>query len=310
MSTAEQTETASHEELLRGLTPSEREGLLMAYPDDEHDDEAKPAEAATNKLEVEDDKPEDTKTDKPGADADAPAAVDAAAAPAAPAAEAAPAVADEPVAAPSAPLFVAAAPADADVKLAEIASQKAELRKQHDDGDITTDEMLGKLDVLGKEERAIERAVDRANIAASMEEQRQKNQWDNDCNAFIKANPVYNTDQELFTHLNETVKAFAAMPRNATLSGPALLEKAHNALMAERGTPVQAAAAAAPAPAKAAVKIPAQVVPPSLHSMPAAEQAAAGTDRFAHLAKLNGFELEKALSKMNAEERDAFMAAE
>lgn len=310
MSTAEEIQTATHDELLAGMTASEREALAAPYPADDDDDADQPA---TNKIEVNDDDKGATNPAGDGAGND-PAADAAAAAAAAveqagkePGQPAAAAVATEPSPAPSAPLFVAEAPADADIKLADISAQKKDLHKQHDEGDITTDEMLAKLDVLGKEEREIERAVDRAQIAASMETQRQKNQWDTDCNTFLVAKPEYK-DPELMAHLNETVIAFAKMPRNAGISGPALLEKAHNAVMNERGTPVTAAPAAAPAAKQ--VKAPPQTVPPSLHTMPAAQQADAGSDRFAGLNKLNGFELEKALGKMSAEERDAFMAAE
>ena len=66
----------------------------------------------------------------------------------------------------SAPILVAPPPEDATAKLAEIDSKKDALLTQFDDGDITAREYQKQLDALAKEERSIERAQDRAELAA------------------------------------------------------------------------------------------------------------------------------------------------
>lgn len=258
------------------------------------------------------------KTTPAGADAGTAAAIDDAAAAAAPAVadHAQPAAATEPSATPGAPLYVATAPADAEAKLAEIGTKKADLRKQYDDGDVTFEDYEAQKDTLVKQEREIERQVDKAEIAVEMEEQRRKNQWANDCETFMttpehKALYDGEANKEAFGHLNETIIAFAKMPMYGKLSGPQLLDKAHRHIMAERGTPVAApAAAAAPAVAKPAVPKPA--LPPNIASLPSASSNDPGEGRFAGLDRLattNTEAYEAALAKLSPAEQDAYLAA-
>lgn len=216
----------------------------------------------------------------------------------------------ESVATPSqAPILIAQAPADAEAKLADLKSKKDEVITQFDDGDITAKEMQQQLDGLAKEEREIERALDKAQIATDMEQQRQKNQWDADCNSFLDKNKSaydVDTNKDAFDHLNETVIAFAKMPRNVGLSGPELLERAHRAVMAERGTPV----AEAKPGAKARAAKP--ELPPDLGRMPSASSNDPGEGKWASLDRLQGENpaaYEAALAKMPETERDAYLAA-
>lgn len=317
MSTAQAEHAATpHDAILAGLTDEERAAL--AAPDE--DDDAAAAAAAADPAA---DAAAAIKPAEGAADADASAegnggqtaaegdtaAADGGAA-AQPAAEAG--ASAEPSAAPQpgAPVFVAYAPEDAEAKLAAIGTAKSELDKKFDDGDITNAEYRRDLDALNKQERDIELDLREAKLAEKMENQRQKNEWDRECSGFLAAHPEYQgeANKEVFQKLNETVMVVARM--NPQLSGPAILEKAHKFVQLEGNVPT---AAPAPAPAKAAAApakpaVPKQVAQPSLHAVPAAQQAEAGEGRFASLRGLNGFQLEAALQKMSQADRDAFMA--
>lgn len=303
--------------ILAGLTEEERAAL--AEPDDEdttatQGDLEDAAKAAGTTTEGNDDDEDDK-----GAPAGAAAAAgdDGAAAANADDGKGA-AAADEQGAAPStaaqqAPILVAQAPADADAKLADIATKKEELDTKFDDGDITNAEYRKELDALNKQEREIELAQSKAQIAADMERQRLQNQWNADCNSFIaKHKDTYDgeANAEAFAHLNETVVAYAKMARNAGLSGPELLEKAHKAVMVERGMPVADTPKPGTKPAKAAAPKPS--LPPDMSRIPAATGNDPGEGRWASLDKLadsNPAAFEAALAKMPEAERDEYLKA-
>jgi hypothetical protein len=96
------------------------------------------------------------------------------------------------------PVFVAEAPEGAETRLKEIGDKKAELRKQYDDGDITFDEYDSAKDSLSTEERQLERRIDQANIAASMQQQQAKNEWESTVGSFLDANDVYKNNPVLY----------------------------------------------------------------------------------------------------------------
>lgn len=311
-----------------GLTADERAALQDMHdnPDDTTatQGDLEPETAAAAELEAETTaakgKPDEPapKTEN-GADDGAAAAADTAAAAAEPAADAKPAAAAaaEPEAAPSAapqpaPILVAQAPADAEAKLAEIASKRAELRKQYDDGEITFDQYDSQKDVLAKDERAIERAIDKAQIANDLTEQQRRNEWDSQCSTFLAAHAEYDGGKgERFDHLNETLKAIAVMPRNQGLTGPQLLEKAHKLVLAELNeAPAPAAAPAAAAKPAAKPAAPAPNLPPNLAHIPAASGTETGESRYAALDRLqsaNYAAYEEALAKMTPAEQDAYL---
>jgi len=307
-----------------GLTAEERASLqaMMDEPEDttatQGDLETETAAAAELETETTAKGKTDEQTDD-GADDGAAAAADDAAATAEPADAGKPGAAagDEPEAAPSvvpqpAPILVAQAPADAEAKLAEIATKRAELRKQYDDGDITFDQYDSQKDALAKDEREIERAIDKAHIAADMAEQQRRNEWDAQCAAFLSQHDEYEGGKgERFEHLNETLKAIAVMPRNQGLTGPQLLEKAHKLVLADIGdAPAAAAPATAAKPAAKAAPAPAPKLPPNLAHIPAAQGTETGEGRFANLDRLqatNYEAYEAALAKMTPAEQDAYL---
>ncbi|MDF3073456.1 MAG: BcepIL02 [Alphaproteobacteria bacterium] len=306
------------DEVLAGLTPEERAAL--AEPDDENpnatqgelEDAAKAAAASTSKDDDEDDDqqpaaPEggqDSGAD-PAADVDAAAA--AAADPAAPADAQQPVAADEPRPAPSAPVLVVEAPADAEAKLAAIGTQKADLRKHYDDGDLTFDEYEAQKDELVKQERTIERQVERAQLATEMELQRRQNEWVAYANNFAEKNG-YTANPRLYRALDMEVRDVAKAEPN--LTDAQVLSKAH-ANLVEAGiakTPAKKDPAPAPAAKKGAPK---PDLPPDISRLPAAAANNPGEGRFASLDRLmdtNPGAYEAALAKLSDADREAYLA--
>jgi hypothetical protein len=218
------------------------------------------------------------------------------------------AAAEQPALAPkqTAPILVAEPPADAEEKLADIASKKEALLTQFDDGDITAKEYQQQVDALGKQEREIEFAKHEYEMAQKMELQRQKNDWDEQCATFLDGHKEY-SDPNRFELLNDTIKAIAAMPRNRDLTGPQILDKAHRMVLADLGETL-------PAPAQpAGKKAPAAKpnLPPNLAKVPAADTTDTAGNPFAALDRLQATDpeaYEEALFKLPEAERNRYLA--
>lgn len=145
-----------------------------------------------------------------------------------------------------APVFVAEAPKDSDKHLTEIKTQKSTLADQFDEGDITAKEYQHKLDDLNRQEREIEREIDRARIASDMEEQRKSNSWNDAQSDFLSEHPEYNdaTRGQMFNAVFRTVsqrEEFHDLPVTRANSLK-LLRAAHEAYVVATG--------GKPAPAK------------------------------------------------------------
>lgn len=156
--------------------------------------------------------------------------------------------------------------------------------------------------------------VEKAQTAAQMAAQQQQNQWNADCNAFIALHREHydgEANAGNFADLDAAVKAIAVMPSNAGKTGPQILELAHRAVMASRGTPVSTATAA-PAKPEAKPVIPKPTLPPDLGKMPAAAVADTGEGKWASLERLqdtNPLAYEAALAKLSPAEQDAYLAS-
>lgn len=214
-----------------------------------------------------------------------------------------------PAAAP-APVLVAEAPADADAKLGDIAKQKDELVTKFDDGDITSKEYQSQLDALNKQERDIERQVDKAQIAAEMQEQQRKNEWIAEANRFAEENG-YSTSPRLYKMLDMEVRDVATSEEGKTMTGTQILAKAHANLVAD-GIAKAKPAPAATAPTATAAPVPKPALPPNLAKIPAAAATEAGEGRFVALDRLqtsNPLAYEEAIAKLSPAELDAYMRA-
>lgn len=312
------------EEQLEGLTDEERDALTLDDEEEQNGDDTGAADAGADAQDGEAGADAGADVDD-GADAgEDDAAATAAAADAAAQAAAAAATADaaaqpkDPAppaaaAAPSAPLLIVQAPADADAKLAEIAGRKEDLAQKFDDGDITAKEFQKQLDAANKEELNITLQVREANLTQQMEDQRVQNQWVADCNAFVAAHPEY-ADKEgrAFQVLNETIMAIARMPSNASLSNEKALAKAHRMVLVELGEDAPAAAAAPAAKPAPQQKIPRPAAPPNIANLPAAAIPDTSGGEFKHLERLqstNPDGYEEALLKLSPAQRDRWLRA-
>ncbi|AAQ54985.1 hypothetical protein Bcep22_gp52 [Burkholderia phage Bcep22] len=217
------------------------------------------------------------------------------------------------------PLLVAEAPADADAKLKEIGEKKSTLIEQFDNGDITAKEYQSQLDDLNKAERAIERAVDKAQTASEMRQQQEMNAWLGQVNDFTsKAHPEYSTSRVRWTALDTFVKEIAAKPENANIDGAEILRQAHEMVVADLGEATPKADTGkkddgskdgkTAKPLKGAKIEP----PPTLGKVPASDNADIDSGRWTALDRLQETDPEaheEKLMKMSAADRDAYLAS-
>lgn len=204
-----------------------------------------------------------------------------------------------------APILVAEAPADAETKLTDIAAQKDALITQFDDGEITAKEYQQKLDALAKQEREVELAIHKAQLAAEMEQQRLKNEWTTTVTNFIDSNPIYKDNSRLYRALDQEVRDVANSETGKTMTGAQILAQAHKNL-------AEAFGFAQPA-TKTPAKAPKAELPPSLHGVPAADANDVQGGKYAALDRLattNPLGYEEALMKLSDSERDAYLASQ
>ncbi|HEX5362345.1 MAG TPA: hypothetical protein VFW49_14860 [Fluviicoccus sp.] len=218
----------------------------------------------------------------------------------------------EPAPAPAptehAPILVVQPPADAEAKLQEISTQKADLMEKFDDGDITVKEYQQQIDALNKQEREIELAVHKAQMAAEIEQQRQANEWNATVNGFIAENTQYNPEANpvLYQMLDLEVRRVALTDefknRTDMAAGKAILQKAHENIAKATGMQIKPKGKTTPAPKSDA--------PPSLHNVPAADLNDTKGGKYAVLDRLSTSDpiaYEEALMKLPEAERDAYL---
>ncbi|HJV52781.1 MAG TPA: hypothetical protein VJ652_15040 [Noviherbaspirillum sp.] len=214
----------------------------------------------------------------------------------------------EPEAAPpqNAPILVAEVPQDADAKLAEIGTKKADLLTQFDDGDITAKEYQTALDAILKEERAIERQIDKAQLAQEMEQQRLQNEWNSTVSSFLESNKQYKDNPRLYRALDQEVRDVAATDEAKGMTGAQILAKAHANLAEAFGFAAPKQDGTKPTGKQPITK---PALPPSLHNVPSAEVEDMSGGKFAALDRLSGIAYEEALSKLSPAEREAYLAS-
>lgn len=210
-----------------------------------------------------------------------------------------------------APLLVAEAPADADAKLTEIGQKKSALSDQFENGDITAKEFQSGLDALNKEERTIERAVEKAQIAAEMRQQQETNNWLTQVQDFISAKqPEYSTSTVRYMALDAFVRQIGSDPANANMTGAQILAEAHKRVIDDLGE--AKASGKTQAKAEGAPLKGSQAQPPkTLAKVPSADSNTVEDGRWSALDRL--FEVdplaaEEKVMRLSADERDAYLA--
>jgi hypothetical protein len=225
------------------------------------------------------------------------------------------AAAEEPAPAPapdtstSQPVLIAQIPDGTVERLAAIGDEKKAITAKFDDGDLTASEMNAELETLNKEERKLERVIDRAEIASDLENQRITNDRTKEINTFLSDVSIPNNPSNLrFQTLNQAVIQVASDPANATLGATAIMQAAYDLCVKEGVLPAKAAKAAVPA---AKVLTPPKVLnaPPTLASVPASDVAMTEENRFAHLNRMNPDQREAAFARMSETDQNAYLAA-
>lgn len=209
-----------------------------------------------------------------------------------------------------APLLIAEAPADADAKLAAIGEKKGALLEQFDNGDITAKEYQSQLDALNKEERTIESAVQKAQIAAEMRQQQEVNNWMGQVQTFTtQAHPEYSTSKVRWMALDAFVKEIGSDPANASLTGAQILAEAHKRVVEDLGE-VQAKAKAEADGKQQPLKGSKAEPPKTLAKVPAADNAMDDNKwaAFDRLAATDPVALEEKLMKLSEAERDEYLS--
>lgn len=228
------------------------------------------------------------------------------------AAAADPAAAEQPAGpkAESAPILVVQPPAEAEAKLQEISTQKADLLEKFDDGDITAKEYQTQLEALNRQELDIQLDLREAKLAEKIEAQRQANEWNSTVNGFIAENAQYNPEANpvLYQMLDLEVRRVALTDefknRTDMAAGKAILQKAHENIAKATGMQIKPKGKTTPQPKADAL--------PSLHTAPAADHADTKGGKYAvldRLASTDPIAYEDALMRMPESERNAYLSA-
>lgn len=214
----------------------------------------------------------------------------------------------QPEIAQQAPLLVAEAPADAEAQLQQIAEQKAALVEKFDDGDLTAKEYQQQLDALSRQERTIERALDKAQIAADLEMQRQVNEREKTINSFLSEVGIPRDPGNLrFVTLDGAVRLIANQEENSNLGPREILQKAFD-LCVEQGT-LQAKTPAKPQQEQRPARKPIDA-PVTLANVPAADISDTDNARWAHISRIKDPDArERAFAQLSPAEQDAYLAS-
>lgn len=220
------------------------------------------------------------------------------------------AAAEQPAVPPaeSAPILVVQPPAEAEAKLQDISTQKADLLEKFDDGDITAREYQTQLEALNKQELDLQLDLREAKLAEKLEAQRQQNEWNATVNGFIAENTQYNPESNptLYQMLDIEVRRVALTDefknRTDMAAGKAILQKAHENIAKATGMQIK--------PKGKTAQQQKPDAPPSLHNVPAADLNDTKGGKYAVLDRLSTSDpiaYEEALMKLPEAERDAYM---
>lgn len=284
------------------LTDNERAALEQGDADDAAAEAADDAptgtpDAPVTEMVADDDKEEDEKA--PAADAAEPPASEGEVPAEEPAEEA-------PRARTDAFVMPESEARDYDAEAAELGKQILAIAKQLEDGEITMAEGTAKQFEIMAAQAKLAKDQAKAEMAREINDA----QWGRDVKRFLRDNQQYKSPV-LYSALNAALAEVNRDTANASLDGDELLERAHALVSKEFGVvPPKAGTPRArplPKPGEAEAKA-IKAAPKTLADVPSADDAATGADRYVHLDRLGGIDLENALSKMSDAESDAYLA--
>jgi hypothetical protein len=212
---------------------------------------------------------------------------------------------------PDQPLYEANLPENYKERLDEISAEREELSNKFEDGEFTHQEYNEKVNALNKEERQIERDIDKAEISSQMAINQQKQEWTNAQRSFLSENPQYDTNPVLYRALDSEVRAIAGDDANDGLTGAEILNKAHEQIKAAFGVKEE--------PAnpdndknkndKDKLKLEERNLPPNMKDIPTSDINDQQISKFDKLDKLMDTDYEayeRELAKLSPADREAY----
>lgn len=195
-----------------------------------------------------------------------------------------------------------------DAKVADLAAKKAELRRQLNEGGIEMDAYEAQKDLIVEQEMSLREQKIKADISAEQNEQSSKARWQWDQEQFFgaKENAIYQ-DKYLLAAYNAAVIDLGSDEANANQKGSWFLKEADKIVRSR----FNIAKTDVPPPKPQDGRKPdLSVVPKTLAHLPAADIPQTGdVDEFAHIDRLQGLELEKAVARLSETERERYRAA-
>lgn len=190
-----------------------------------------------------------------------------------------------------------------EAKMVEIKEAKAELREQLNNGDIDLDQYEAKKDEIADVETALRIKQAAAENAARQNEHLDAERWKWEQEQFFgdKRNAMYK-DKIVMAALNAAVIDLANDPKHANQKGTFFLNEADK-IVRERfnmGNPQSKDGG------KQERRPDLSKIPKTLSNLPAAASDNDDGGEFAHLDKLSGMDLERALAKLSPEQAERY----
>ena len=179
------------------------------------------------------------------------------------------------------------------------------------DGELSHAEYDDKKDAIIVAEQALRELKLKSEIATEQNEQNAIARWNWEQDRFFgeDANAVYK-DKYLLAAFDAAVRDVAAKPENANQPGHWFLKEADKLVRSRFNTGEPKDAPKVETKPKDARRPDLSMVPKSLAHLPAAEiQQTGEVDEFAHIDRLKGVELEKAVARMSETERERYRAS-
>lgn len=201
-------------------------------------------------------------------------------------------------------------PEDFKDQLSQIDTEKADLRKKYNEGDIDFDEYDQKREELDAKRRQLEQQQFKASIAEEMRQDR----WLNyDVPRFLDEHPEYKPGSVLHRMLDQEVRTLQAQAHaeGKDVLDPSILEAAHKSI--REGIAKDLGITPPAQQRKKASPPPKRDVPPTLGNVPAAEVEGTDGGRWAHLDRLaerDPSAFEEKLAALSDSEREQYLASQ
>lgn len=195
-----------------------------------------------------------------------------------------------------------------DDKMSSLKEQKAELRKQLNDGDLSLDDYDAKKDEIVAQEQELREQKLKADIAADQNEQNAMARWKWEQEKFFadESNAIYK-DKLVMAAFDTAVRDLGNAKENANRNGAWFLNKA-NEMVRERFNMGKAVEVVPPKDSSRKPDL--SVVPKTLSHLPSADMAKTGeVSEFDYLDRMDGLDLEHAVGRLSEAERARYRAS-